>query len=51
MRTTLGPIRLNEHEYRKTNEELAREVEIDVVRIIKQLIARWVGRVEEAREL
>jgi len=49
MRTVLGPIRLNEHEYRRrTNEELAREMEIDVVRRIKQLRARWLGHVWRA---
>ena len=46
MRTVLGPIRLNECEYRRrTDEELAREMEIDVVMRIKQLRARWLGHV------
>ena len=49
MRTVLGPIRLNEHEYRRrTNEELAREMEIDVVRRMKQLRATWLGHVWRA---
>ena len=44
MRTILEPIRLNEHQYRRrTNEELAQEMEIDVVRKIKQLRVRWLG--------
>ena len=40
MRTILGPIRPNEREYRRANEELAHEIEIDVARKIKQLRAR-----------
>ena len=39
MRTILGPIRMNEHEYRRTNEELAQEMEINIVRRIEQLRA------------
>ena len=50
LRTILGPIRLNEHEYRRrVNEELAWEMEIDVVRRIKQLRTRWLGHVWRGR--